>query len=199
VPQRPIDLRRVTLAAHLVFAGYGHWLPNDLRGSGSEEIRKDDLEDLGEIHYGRKVEQPSREDLREFHQKAEPLLEHEVLWFDEPMRLLIAQAFAKIFAERGWTCWACAVLRDHAHLLLRNHKDKSDLMWRLLAEQSANSLRGIATIKKDHPIWSARPYQVLLISKPEVIARIPYINGNPSKHRLPHQHWDFVTRCPWLR
>jgi hypothetical protein len=57
---KPIHIRNVVKAAHLVLTGYGHWLPNDPRGSGSEEIRKLGLEMLGPIHFGSKRVQPPR-------------------------------------------------------------------------------------------------------------------------------------------
>ena len=60
-------IRPVTIAVHLIFSGYGTWLPNDPRGSGSDEVRKLELDDLGPIHFGRKAEQPSRDELRAFH------------------------------------------------------------------------------------------------------------------------------------
>ena len=45
-----LNRRRSFLASHLVLHGYGHWLSNDPRGSGSESVRKDELKTLGEIH-----------------------------------------------------------------------------------------------------------------------------------------------------
>jgi REP element-mobilizing transposase RayT len=194
----PINLRRFTQAAHLIFVGYGHWLPNDLRGSGSSEIRKDELKQLGDIHFGRRIDQPSRDELRDFHQDAEPLLQHPVIWFDESMRQLIADVFAKVIRERGYTCWAFAVLRDHAHVLLRTHRDHSDEMLRRFAKESSRALRTANESFKDHPIWSARPYKVLIFSRSEVPPRVGYVNGNPKKHGLPPQTWEFVQRCPWV-
>src|ERR1700683_324430 len=80
----PRQLRnRVIIAHHLVLMGYGHWLPNDIRGSGSDEIRKALLQALGEIHPGRKQQQPPRSELKTFHSQAKPLLEQEALWFDD--------------------------------------------------------------------------------------------------------------------
>jgi hypothetical protein len=111
------------IANHLVISGYGHWIPNDPRGSGSTELREEKFEELGPIHFGRKTEQPPTEEIREFYREVEQRLEHETLWFDEGARIAIASAFARVLKERGYTCWACAVLQDHAHLLLRIHRD----------------------------------------------------------------------------
>src|SRR6476646_7520149 len=106
-----IRVNDVVLASHLVFMGYGHWLPNDLRGSGSSEIRKSELEQLGDIHFGRKEDQPTRDELRAFFRAAEPLLEHNVIWFDENTREKIACAFAEVIKQFGYTLWAFAILR----------------------------------------------------------------------------------------
>ena len=63
---------RYTLAAHLILTGYGHWLPNDPRGRGLTSIRKDELEELGPIHHGRKKVPPPRDELRNFYRSATP-------------------------------------------------------------------------------------------------------------------------------
>ena len=61
---------------HLIWTVYGYWLPNDPRGSTSTEIRVERLQDLGEIHYGRKDIQPSSKEIREFHKQAREILKH---------------------------------------------------------------------------------------------------------------------------
>jgi hypothetical protein len=113
--KRVIDRGRI-IAHHLVISGYGHWLPNDLRGSGSSEVRVRRFEDLGPIHSGRKPKQPSREALRELFKEAEGRLEFPVLWFEEAERAVIGQAVGRVAARRGYTVWACAVLGDHVHV-----------------------------------------------------------------------------------
>ena len=42
------------IAHHLIWTLYGHWLPNDPRGSGSRELLDEKFAPLGEIHHGRK-------------------------------------------------------------------------------------------------------------------------------------------------
>ena len=196
---RPIRIGEVVLASHLVMMGYGHWLPNDLRGSGSTEIRKAELKDLGPIHFGRKRHQPTRDELRAFFREGEPLLSHPLIWFNEEMRQVIACAFAKVIRERGYTVWACAILRNHAHIVPRTHKsDRSEDMWHHFAEASAQTLRQFPQVSPDHPVWSARPYRVFLKSRPAVVTRIGYVQDNPEDAGLARQEWDFVTACPWV-
>ena len=59
--------RPIVIAYHLIWTGYGWWLPNDPRGSGSEIVRNDILKDLGELHFGRKKLQPPRAVVKGFH------------------------------------------------------------------------------------------------------------------------------------
>src|SRR5688572_5490715 len=184
----------MVIAVHLVLHGYGFWLPNDLRGSGSTEVRKDELRQLGDPHFGRRPDwnQPSREELREFSRQAEPMLEHELLWFNAKYRRAIGDAFARVVAERRYTVYACAILQNHAHACVRTHRDRAEEMWHAFAEASRESLRAFAEVPSNHPIWSHRPYKVFLYSPAEVITRIDYINDNPAKHNLPPQFWPFV-------
>src|SRR3954449_4554963 len=97
--------RRIIIAHHLVLTGYGFWLPNDVRGSGSTEVRKDALRNLAPIHHGRKKDQPTRDELRAFYRKANPRLEFEPLWFDSAKRQAIGDAFARVIADFRYTIW----------------------------------------------------------------------------------------------
>ena len=60
----------IVAAYHLIWTAYGWWLPNDPRGSSSHEIRVERLEDLGDLHYGRKRIQPPSREIREFYERA---------------------------------------------------------------------------------------------------------------------------------
>ena len=146
-----------TIALHLVISGYGHWLPNDPRGSGSSEVKKEELKDLGEAHLGRKKKQPPKQELREFYHKAEGLLEFDILWFDERARLIIAAALEAVAKKFGYTVWACSVLRNHVHLVVRVHRDRGDIMWEHFAVATLDALREARLAPKNHPVWSNRP------------------------------------------
>ena len=50
-------------AHHLLWTAYGWWLPNDPRGSMSRRIASIAIDELGELHYGRKKIQPAYRDL----------------------------------------------------------------------------------------------------------------------------------------
>jgi hypothetical protein len=180
------------IALHLVFTGYGHWLPNDPRGSGSRDIREEILELLGPTHFGRKRIQPQRAVLRSFYQQATPLLKHTSLWFDANLRDCAGASFAETIAARRYTCWACAVLQNHAHVCIRRHRDVDTVVWDQLATQSASALRKAAGVVDDHPIWADRPYAVFLETPDDIRRTVAYIEGNPEKEGLPPQRWSFV-------
>ncbi len=184
--------RRIIIAHHLILSGYGHWLPNDPRGSGSEEIREEKLSDLGPIHHGRKQIQPPRRELKQFYRDANPLLDFEPIWFDDAKRQAIAEAFAQVVGNRRYTVWACAVLSNHAHLWIRRHRDDAVTMWNEFAESSRAALGRFEDLAGDHPLWSNRPYKVFLDSPEDVRRVIAYIQRNPAREKLPPQTWSFV-------
>ena len=184
--------RRVIIAHHLILSGYGHWLPNDPRGSGSDVIREEKLSDLGPIHHGRKQIQPPRRELKEFYRSATPRLDHTPIWFDDAKRQAVAGAFAQVVESQRYTVWACAVLGNHAHLCIRRHRDDALTMWNAFAESSRAALRGFEDFADEHPIWSARPYKVFLDSPEDVRRVVSYIQRNPVREKLPEKTWSFV-------
>jgi hypothetical protein len=137
----------VLIAHHLVLSGYGTWLSNDPRGSGSDETRKNELR---------------------------------------------GRAFEEVARERGHTVWSCAVLRNHAHLCVRVHRDDAITMRDAFATASRDAVLALGRCDPDHPVWSSRPYKVFLDTPEAVVAEINYIWRNPEKEGLPTQHWDFV-------
>jgi len=181
------------IAHHLVFMGYGHWLANDPRGSGSSEVRAETLKDLGEIHHGRKRIQPSREALREFYRDAEQKLDHEIIWFDGRMRRVIEESFGSVIAKRGYTAYAGAVLQKHAHGVMRVHRDKGEFIWENLAVASYEALRTAGLVPKDHPVWSCRPYVVYKKTVPLVHKAIGYVEDNFAKHGLKKEIYPWIT------
>jgi len=183
---------RIIIAHHLVLTLYGHWLSNDLRGSGSVETRKPELDQLGHVHHGRKRVQPPRKDIREFYRKAEPLLDHPVFWIDSATRQAIADAFSQAVKEVGYTVWACAILWNHAHLLVRRHRDQGHTIWDVFAGYAREALRTFSDVGPEHPVWADRPYVVFCYDPPGVRGRVKYINDNWEKEGLERVTYPFV-------
>ncbi len=188
------EKRESIIGHHLIWTLYGHWLANDLRGSGSGELREEKFDDLGPIHHGRKPEreQPSREELREFHKQAEPLLNYSRFWLDPAKRQVLGEVIGEVVAKQGYTVWTCAVLSNHAHLVIRHHRDDALTMWHKFADSIRLRLREEASLALKHPVFSDRPYKVFLHNPHEVRTRITYVERNPEKEGLPRQEYNFV-------
>ncbi len=189
--------RRSVIAAHLIHTLYGHWAANDPRGSGSSVLHDEKFAPLGEIHHGRKPEaqQPTGAHLRAFHRQHEELLNFPLIWMHDAMRQEAAQAVESTIQERGYTCYACAVCRNHLHLVIRTHRDRAQAMWEHFAQSIRERLRlrFPQQINPQHPVISARPYNVLLYTPHEVRTRISYISANPPREQLPPQPWRYIT------
>lgn len=185
--------QRYIIAQHLILHGYGHWLPNDPRGSGSDEVREEKLQELGPIHPGRKTVQPPRSELREFYRQANPKLDFTPIWFEDAKRQVVGGAFAEVVRSQRYTVYACAVLKNHAHLCVRRHRDDARTMWSHFADASRSALRSLPGVADDHPVWSIRPYKVFLYTPEDVRRVVAYIESNPVKERLAPQNWALVT------
>jgi REP element-mobilizing transposase RayT len=193
-------------AYHLIWTAYGWWLPNDPRGSTSHEIRIAAIEGLGELHYGRKIIQPSREELRRFYESARSVLKHELLTFTPSDFQLIGDAFANAVRAHKYTCYACAIMPDHVHMLIRKHREKAEEMTEHLQTPSRQALIKADQRREDHPVWGGPGWKVFLETQEDFKRTIRYIQDNPLKARMPAQTWAFVTRYdgwmpfvpPWL-
>ena len=183
----------MVIAYHLIWTGYGCWLPNDPRGSGSHEVHSDVLKDLGELHFGRKRVQPRRRVVWEFYDRAHKRLRFDPLWFDEADRLVIADAFAETIRTHGYTCYAAVIIPDHVHLLIRKHRERAEDMINALQSESRARMCEMPTVPFDHPVWTEGGWKVFLDTPADIRRTIAYIERNPSKEGLPRQRWPFVT------
>jgi len=182
----------LVIGYHLIWTAYGWWLPNDPRGSGSHTIA-DSLSELGDIHHGRKAIQPTGREIRQFYERAAELLQHELLTFTEIERAIIAEAFGDVIERERYTCYACAVMPDHAHILIRKHRDTAEEMAGKLMEVSRLKLVATGHRVPSHPTWLIGPAWSVFLEHPTDIHRtIGYIERNPIKIRLPPQKWPFV-------
>jgi len=189
MPKRP-----AIIGHHLIWTLYGHWLANDLRGSGSQELKEEKFAPLGPVYHGRKPEllQPQRQELREFYRQADPLLQHKKFWLDETRRHAIGDAFSEVVAAESYTVWACAVLSNHAHMVIRRHRDDALTLWHRFADATRLRLREFDKLDPEHPVWSDRPYKVFLKTPEAIRSCISYIKANPEKEKLAAQTYGFV-------
>ncbi len=175
-----------------MWTAYGTWLPNDPRGSGSKEIASPLLAELGELHFGRKSSQPPFHEVRDFYKRAEPLLNFPVVRFDQAQIETIAAAFADAILERRYTCYACAILSDHVHIVIRKHRDRAESMIARLQEASRLRLSSEGLSPPNHPVWTSGGWKSFLDSPAAVSAAVRYVEKNPQKAGLGAQKWQFV-------
>jgi REP element-mobilizing transposase RayT len=186
---------------HLIWTAYGWWLPNDPRGSSSHEIRVERIANLGELHHGRKATQPSSVEIRRFYQEARHALQHDLLTFTEEEIGLLADSFAAVIKERGYICYACSLMPDQVHVLIRKHRDKAEEMIAYLQNKSRQTLLEARRRPETHPVWGGPGWKVYLNTSEDMERIVEYIRMNPIKAGRPAQQWAFVKEydgwMPW--
>jgi REP element-mobilizing transposase RayT len=186
-PNQPI-----IIAHHIMWTLYGWWLPNDPRGSTSRVIRNPLLAELGQLHFGRKSIQPACRDLRSFYEQASSALQHPLLSFNVGEFAKVAEAIETAIDEYRYTCYACAVMPDHVHLVIRKHRDLAEAMIDNVQTLSRERLVKLGVRAEGHPVWTSGGWKVFLDHPDEVWQTVRYVENNPVKIGLPAQRWNFV-------
>ncbi len=182
------------IAYHLIWTVYGWWLPNDPRGSMSRTIGSDVIAALGDLHFGRKRMQPAGRVVREFYADAAMALRYPLLEIRDCAMEIVADAFTATIAQHRYMCYACAIMPDHVHILIRKHKHSAEEMIELLQNAARWALIDSGLYPSDHPVWTAGAGWKVFLDHPDEVERtIPYIEQNPVKIHLPRQSWPFVN------
>jgi REP element-mobilizing transposase RayT len=180
------------IAHHLIWTAYGWWLPNDPRGSTSLEIRVERIGELGPSHLGRKPVQPPGGEIAAFYREAAGLLAHPLLTLDDGDVRLVGESFAAVIRRRNYTCYACAIMPNHVHLIVRRHRDSAEQMIAEFQRASAVALVGEGRRPADHPVWGGPGWKVFLNARRDVTRTIEYVRLNPVKIGCPVQTLEFV-------
>jgi REP element-mobilizing transposase RayT len=183
----------MVLAHHLIWVAYGCWLANDPRGSSSHALRVTRFAPLGELHPGRKQQQPPSRAIRAFYRKADELLEHRRLIFSDEDIALLGASIGRTIREHGYTCYECAIMPDHVHLLIRRHQDRAEQMLAFFQQASKQALIEAGRRPVNHPVWGGPGWKVFKSTPEAIVACIKYIRENLIKAGRPAQQWDFVT------
>jgi len=168
---------------HLIWTACGWWLPNDPRGSSSHEIRCAEIVGLGELHHGRKKVQPAAGEIRKFYDAARQILKHELLKFSDDEISLLGKEFAEVIRKRTYTCYACALMPDHVHLL-------ATVSGEMSIEKAVQFIKGGFSyrLKKElgysGEVWQ-RGFSEVRVNDQESFAKYRgYIAENPVKRGL---------------
>src|SRR5882724_1942840 len=141
----------IVIAYHIMWTLYGWWLPNDPRGSTSRTIRNDLITELGDVHFGRKRIQPAGKDIRTFYDQAAAVLKHPLLSFAPDEFSIVADAVGDAIGSCKYTCYACAIMPDHVHLLIRKHRDLAEQMIEKIQALSRKRLVEVGLRDECHP------------------------------------------------
>lgn len=158
----------------------------------SHTIASDVLHDLGELHFGRKRIQPASREIHSFYERAEGVLKFKLLTFNDHAIRIIAESFQQVIETQRYTCYACAIMPDHVHILIRKHKHLAEDKIAHLQDDSRLRLRNLDTWKANHPVWGGPGWKVFLDHPDDIRRVIRYIEMNPIKARMPAQSYSFV-------
>jgi len=182
------------LAYHVVLGAYGFWLPNDPRGSWSDFVGSLELLRFGaatKIATTRSVASVAHDDgLR---RAAKQALKFPVVRFTGRQALAVAQGFRQACEEGAYVAFACAVLPEHAHLVIRHHERENTRIVGHLKSHATRKLRESCLWNDNRPVWSKRCWKVFLNDEETIRRAINYVEKNPLKEGKPAQRWSFVT------
>ena len=182
------------IALHLIFCMYGHWLPNDPRGSWSQYLRNQKLHEYGEIVPANTTQSLARQ----AHDVAQRLAAKEALQYEPVIitgiqALAISKGFAQAIQESGYAVFACAIMPDHVHLVVANHKQGPKTIVKHFKSRGTHWLNR----ENCHPaipsVWSRGGWAVFLDSEDDCFSAIEYVNQNPIEKGLKPQNWSFVV------
>ncbi len=186
---------------HLTWTSYGHWFPNDPRGSWSDEVWKPELAGIQALDDGRKVTRPRPvpgDRLQDFLTQGRLQLEWDTVQLTKSEVFVVATAFADVAASAALEVLACAILANHVHVVIeRNHSTYERIVNHLKGRSSqwvrkARHLPPAVSRRRRVPIWT-EGYWVRYIDHIEQMAcAVRYVRNNPIREGLPAQNWDFV-------
>ncbi len=127
-------------------------------------------------------------------------LKHPVMPLDDDEIALVGRILGEQITDKGYVCYACAVMPDHVHVLIRRHHDRAEDMVEMLQEASRTALIEAAERAATHPVWTKGPgWKGFLNTVRDFERIIRYIRSNPLQIGWPEQNWDFVAAYDgWL-
>jgi REP element-mobilizing transposase RayT len=171
-----------TIGYHIVWSGYGLWLPGDERGHWSEAWD----EQLGYIephtlHPGDPVR------LR----MAEERMAHPPLRLDEAMIAVVGEALGKCAATSDWRVAAAAIESTHLHLLLTFTERDIDNTIKWLKDQTTKAIHR----ETPHvgPVWCKGRWRQLLFDEVYWRKSRKYIERHNERRGLPPQPYTWIA------
>lgn len=194
----------MVIAHHLIFTTYGFWLPNDPRGSWSDFVRCWEL-----YWYGDATTVTTRRSLardahdQQLRQLQKTALRYDPVHFNEAQIACVARAFDRAVTESGYVVFACSILPEHVHMVVRRHHNRGEQMighFKARATQQlvSESLHPFQHQPKEDgslpPAWTSRGWKVFLNTSDDIERAVRYVERNPTKQGRPRQEWQFLTK-----
>lgn len=190
------------LAFHLTWTTYGHWFPNDPRGSWSDEVWKPGLREVRELDEERKVTRPrltARRELQTFLDQARSRLTFPVVGLNDEEINCVGEAFDACVRAGELDVRACAILRNHVHIVVMRHVDAYERIVNRLKGVSSQAVRRhrgyelSAGRNERIPIWTQGYWCRYVSSEHQIQSVIAYVEQNPIREGMAEQNWAFVT------
>jgi len=201
-------IKRPVLAYHLILSAYGFWLPNDPRGSWSRLVHNPNLVEFGDatkVNTHESVAHVAHDRKKRF--AAKKALTYPPVIFNGLQARAVARGFGKYVEKSGVTVWACAIMPDHAHLVIARHHYDIETIGNLLKGEATKQLREEkrhpfeSHAKKDGtvpPCFARKWWSVFISTEEHIEVSIRYAEQNPTKAGLKSQvgMWPFVVPYP---
>jgi REP element-mobilizing transposase RayT len=185
----------VILAFHSIISAYGFWLPNDPRGSWSDFVRAWEL-----LRFGPATKVTTRQSVaatphdRHLRESAKEALKYPPVHFTGIQARAIAYGFKDACEESGYVVFACAILPEHAHLIIGRHGRNIRRIVGHLKGRATQRLLDESLFPDDgRPVWARGGWNVFVDDPRWVHAAIAYVENNPAKEGKRRQRWSFVT------
>lgn len=185
------------LGFHLTWTTYGHWFPNDPRGSWSNEVWNPLLSHVRILDVEHQVTEPRSvpvRQMRQFVEDAAKVLKSRPVLLSNDEIALVAECFHEILSTTNTLCYGCAILPNHVHLLVGRPECTYERLVNRLKGRSAQRIREcrhLAVVQKQNervPVWTSGYWVRYVDTETQFGITAEYIKKN-----APDQAWSFVV------
>ena len=171
-----------TIGYHLVFSGYGLWLPGDSRGSWSASWDEQlGLIEPHTLHPGDPVR------LR----MAEERLKHPAVRLSVAMIEVVADTFGCCAAESDWTIQAASVESTHVHLLLSYSERDIDKTVKWVKDRCTKAVH--QRTSHQGPVWCKGRWRGFIFDDTSWEGAVGYIERHNIRRGLGPRPYAFLA------
>ena len=182
------------IAHHIIFGTNSHWLPNDERGSGSECVRSEALQEFGPAtRTSSRVSVANVPYNRERRQAMESVLKYPPVHLTDKQIQLVGNGFSQAIQDSGYIVYACAVMPTHVHIVVARHEYEAVKIMKHFKTRATQHLKWVSAQTFSGRTCSPSPWQhrgwvVFIDTEAHLRATINYV----ERHYAPPQAWEFV-------